>query len=141
MAKAKRTTKQRSSNSTNAAEDIESLTLREVFEDPDANGDSKLWLLGATEMAARDAGVDLNTFITRAVDHFRAEHYDELKANPKEAFRIPTKEEDHESNQISMTIGYLDPQGGRNLHSPQFDVNLTRIPGWEELGDSGDGEE
>lgn len=105
--------------------DIESLTLREIFEDPDGDGDSKSWLLGAIKSAAQDARVDLKTFIARAVEHFRDQHYEELASNPQGAFRIPAEAEDVEVERIDATIAYLDPTPERNPYSPGFRPDIA----------------
>lgn len=117
MAKKKRST-------VNAVDEIESFTLREVFENPDGDADSKGWLLVAARCAAQDARVDIKTFITRAVDHFWDQHRHELAAN-RDAYRIPTEEEDEESNRISRAIGYMDPRPERNPFSQGFRPDIA----------------
>lgn len=116
--------KQRSTN-----DDTRDATIRDLFELPDAEGDSKGYILTWAETLAHEAKVDFRALITRALYHFLNDHAGEFRVNP-EAFRIPTEAEDDEAERISMAIGYLDPSPERNFYSPGFRPDLA-LGGWE----------
>jgi len=83
----------------------EQVTLHDLFEASDEDGDSKGWLLCKAECIAQDANVSLRTVITRAVNRFFEDHHREFIDNPED-FRIPTMEE---SESVGRILRSIDP--------------------------------
>ncbi len=81
-------------------------SLYEIF-DQDAE-DPKGWILTMAESIARDAGIDLLSFIPQALYAFMTEHCSDFLADPQK-YRVPTEEEDEASAVIHSEIRYLDP--------------------------------